>query len=93
MTSRLTVDCGWYRSPPGETRLSSSRVRSRIRCRQAGHVEGDVDENGLGESPRMACTLPSAIPDGKVVHWEIEAGNPNALLRRGLRATGLSRRG
>ena len=26
-------------------------------------------------------------PDGQVVHWEIEAGNPNALLRRGLRAT------
>jgi Family of unknown function (DUF6152) len=26
-------------------------------------------------------------PDGKVVHWEIEAGNPNALLRRGLRTT------
>jgi hypothetical protein len=26
-------------------------------------------------------------PDGKVVQWEIEAGNPNALLRRGLRAT------
>jgi hypothetical protein len=25
--------------------------------------------------------------DGKIVHWEIEAGNPNALLRRGLRTT------
>ena len=26
-------------------------------------------------------------PDGKVVNWGIEAGAPNALLRRGLRAT------
>jgi Family of unknown function (DUF6152) len=26
-------------------------------------------------------------PDGKVVNWAIEAGNPNALLRRGLRTT------
>ena len=26
-----------------------------------------------------------AQPDGKVVNWAIEAGSPNALLRRGLR--------
>ena len=26
-------------------------------------------------------------PDGKVVNWAIEAGGPNALLRRGLRKT------
>lgn len=26
-------------------------------------------------------------PDGKVVNWAIEAGGPNALLRRGLRRT------
>jgi hypothetical protein len=26
-------------------------------------------------------------PDGKVVNWAIEAGSPNALLRRGLRQT------
>lgn len=26
-------------------------------------------------------------PDGKVVNWAIEAGGPNALLRRGLRQT------
>ena len=28
-----------------------------------------------------------AQPDGKVVNWAIEAGSPNALLRRGLRQT------
>lgn len=28
-----------------------------------------------------------AQPDGKVVNWAIEAGAPNALLRRGLRQT------
>jgi len=28
-----------------------------------------------------------AQPDGKVVNWAIEAGGPNALLRRGLRRT------
>ena len=28
-----------------------------------------------------------AQPDGKVVNWAIEAGGPNALLRRGLRQT------
>ena len=28
-----------------------------------------------------------ADPDGKVVNWAIEAGAPNALLRRGLRKT------
>ena len=26
-------------------------------------------------------------PDGKVVNWSIEAGAPNALLKRGLRST------
>jgi hypothetical protein len=26
-------------------------------------------------------------PDGKVVNWAVEAGGPNALLRRGLRQT------
>jgi hypothetical protein len=26
-------------------------------------------------------------PDGKVVNWHIEAGGPNALIRRGLRKT------
>ena len=26
-------------------------------------------------------------PDGKVVNWAVEAGGPNALLRRGLRKT------
>jgi hypothetical protein len=36
-------------------------------------------------NPHGRLYIDVAQPDGKVVNWEIEAGSPNSLIRKGLR--------